>query len=270
MQRENTNKRELTGKRKDFKAFLDSKANKYTPRKTNVIEDVIKSDNKENIPEVKSDINSNLSDTLTIDWFTALEDIKNCLIHSLGLKNEDDRIQWFKDFTGFDGKLKNAPTHLYEKVYHHLRDKITQTKIYLLTKPLIDDRKSDKISDTKSDKDNLSNNEDFELSADESKIEPQYSELDDSYQLIENDEDLEKWIELLKDEKVLGIDTETTGLDPHLHKLRLIQIASVNNPTIIIDCFKCNPRVLQPLLITETVKIFQNAKFDIQFLRVPD
>lgn len=86
----------------------------------------------------------------------------------------------------------------------------------------------------------------------------------DSYQLISNDEELTKAITLLKDAKVLGIDTETTGLDPHLLKVRLVQIASENNPTLIIDCFKCNIKLIQPLLINDSIKIFHNAKYDIQ------
>jgi hypothetical protein len=57
------------------------------------------------------------------------------------------------------------------------------------------------------------------------------------YKLITDNESLKDAIASLKDAKVYGIDTETTGLDPHLHKLRLIQIASENNPTIIIDCY---------------------------------
>ncbi|PHV60989.1 bifunctional 3'-5' exonuclease/DNA polymerase, partial [Cyanobacterium aponinum] len=69
-----------------------------------------------------------------------------------------------------------------------------------------------------------------------------------------------------KDEKVLALDTETTGLDPHSDKLRLVQIASHNNPTLVIDAFKCNPQLLQPLLNNASVKVFHNAKFDVQFL----
>lgn len=241
-----------------------------------------------------------ISDTLVmrkeIDWFTAFEDIKNCLFHYYDLINEADRVKWFKEFTGYEGKLKNAPTEVFEKVYQYFRDSgiLTEVKIYMHLKPLVDAKKksiedkkrlsksdkSDKIlpspeikkgkSDIKpniSDKKNNSNNSDKEDLKLTSTIPPEIaSEIDDSYQLIETNEDLVRSIELLRDEKVLGIDTETTGLDCHLHKLRLIQIASVNNPTIIIDCFKCDVKLLQPLLINEAVKIFQNAKFDIQFL----
>ncbi|BAQ63231.1 DNA polymerase I (plasmid) [Geminocystis sp. NIES-3708] len=260
------------------------------------------SNNKENTPEIKSDINSNLSnnnsnlsDSLTIDWITALEDIKNCLIYSLGLVNEADRVQWFKDFTGYEGKLKNAPTQVFESAYSHLSDKITHTKVYLLTKPLIEARikkiesQSDNLSDNcnketisnlisksinnnKHTKNNSTNEEltssDENEEIKEAVIDSQGDKIiiDDIYQLIDTDDKLNEAIALLSNEKVLGIDTETTGLDCHINKIRLIQIASVNNPTIIIDCFKCDVKLLQPLLINEAVKIFHNAKFDIQFL----
>ncbi|MGI0482684.1 bifunctional 3'-5' exonuclease/DNA polymerase [Geminocystis sp. CENA526] len=141
-------------------------------------------------------------------------------------------------------------------------DKRADTDKVILPPPKIKKVKSgnnQKMSDS-------NDNEDFELNNDEDKVNSQSTVIDDSYSLIENDEDLEKAIELLKDEKVLAIDTETTGLDAHLHKLRLIQIASENNPTFIIDAFKCDVKLLQPLLINEAIKIFHNAKFDIQFL----
>ena len=87
-----------------------------------------------------------------------------------------------------------------------------------------------------------------------------------NYRLIEDDKELEREIALIKDEDILGIDTETTGLDPHTSKVRLIQIATRNQQTIIIDCFKCNPKLIQPLLLNDAIKVFHNAKFDLQFL----
>lgn len=85
------------------------------------------------------------------------------------------------------------------------------------------------------------------------------------YKLIENNEALENEIALLTNEDILAIDTETTGLDPNLNKIRLIQIASYNHPTIIIDCFKCDARLIQPLLVNSSIKVFHNAKFDLKF-----
>ncbi len=39
-----------------------------------------------------------------------------------------------------------------------------------------------------------------------------------------DNEDLKRAIASIANSKVLAIDTETTGLEPHLHKLRLVQI----------------------------------------------
>jgi len=76
------------------------------------------------------------------------------------------------------------------------------------------------------------------------------------------------YLPLLKQAKVFAVDTETTGLDPHTDKLRLIQIAAAGLPVIVIDCFYFLPdgkEVLKDMLETRRVKIFQNAKFDMKF-----
>lgn len=71
--------------------------------------------------------------------------------------------------------------------------------------------------------------------------------------------------------EILGFDTETTGLNPHQHKIRLIQIAPPNQPVIIIDCFQVIlaelPELKQILQDEKLIKCFQNAKFDLKFLR---
>jgi len=100
------------------------------------------------------------------------------------------------------------------------------------------------------------NNENLSIKADKNKS---------GYKLIEDNEELKNEIALLTNQDILAIDTETTGLDPHIHKIRLIQIASENHPTILIDCFKCDAKLIQPLLINSSIKVFHNAKFDLQF-----
>lgn len=88
--------------------------------------------------------------------------------------------------------------------------------------------------------------------------------------LIGNLYELDQAIETLKTAKILAIDTETTGLDPHLEQLRLIQVATLNKPTYIFDCFKLLPEGLEALNLlftTDAIKIMHNAKFDLQFLK---
>jgi DNA polymerase-1 len=61
----------------------------------------------------------------------------------------------------------------------------------------------------------------------------------------------------------LFIDTETTGLDPHSDELALIQVMAGD------QVFFLDPdQDLRPLLEDEKIlKVFHNAKFDLQFLR---
>jgi len=87
--------------------------------------------------------------------------------------------------------------------------------------------------------------------------------------LITNLYELDQVVEKLKIARVMAIDTETTGLDPYRAKLRLIQIAVENETTVILDCFKLLPEGLEQLreiMQSKAIKVFQNAKFDIQFL----
>ncbi|MCL2776102.1 MAG: bifunctional 3'-5' exonuclease/DNA polymerase [Oscillospiraceae bacterium] len=85
---------------------------------------------------------------------------------------------------------------------------------------------------------------------------------------ISNKQEIIPYLLSLKQAKVLAVDTETTGLDPHTDKLRLIQIAAAGLPVLVIDCFSFLPdgiELIKDILETPAVKIFQNAKFDLQF-----
>lgn len=87
--------------------------------------------------------------------------------------------------------------------------------------------------------------------------------------LIKSMDQLRALPALLYSAKVMGVDTETTGLDPHTDRLRLIQIAVEGSPTVIFDCFNLLPDAAEEIsliLTTPAVKVMQNAKFDLKFL----
>jgi len=86
---------------------------------------------------------------------------------------------------------------------------------------------------------------------------------------IVSKQEIEPYLPMLKQAKALAVDTETTGLDPHTDKLRLIQIAADGLPVLVIDCLAFLPSgldIIKDILESRAVKIFQNAKFDLQFL----
>ncbi|NBT50265.1 MAG: hypothetical protein EBV86_02155 [Marivivens sp.] len=77
----------------------------------------------------------------------------------------------------------------------------------------------------------------------------------------------------------VGVDTETTGLDPHVNKVRLIQVASEKQALIVdLDAFRESDerqldweqeglKELKELLEGSVPKVLQNAAFDLNFLR---
>ena len=88
------------------------------------------------------------------------------------------------------------------------------------------------------------------------------------YIKILRQQDIAPYMPSLKQAKILAVDTETTGLDPYNAKLRLIQIAAADLPVFVIDCFSFFPEgieTIKTILESRAVKVFQNAKFDLQF-----
>lgn len=88
---------------------------------------------------------------------------------------------------------------------------------------------------------------------------------------IETAQQLKDNINLLETSKYVGLDSETTGLDPLQDKLRLIQLSDGNN-TLVIDVFKVGREAvsafLRPILESkDVVKILHNAKFDLKFIK---
>ena len=63
----------------------------------------------------------------------------------------------------------------------------------------------------------------------------------------------------------IGLDIETTGLDPLTDRVRLIQLA-IPGRVVILDCFHVDPCVIRPLLERTPRLIGHNLKFDLRFL----
>lgn len=90
-------------------------------------------------------------------------------------------------------------------------------------------------------------------------------------QLIDSKYVLSSCIELaewMSSQEVVGVDTETSGLDPHTKDLLLIQIGNadlqfvIDYQTLTYEDRECLKAVFQlPVL-----KVFHNAKFDLKFL----
>ncbi|MDQ3930767.1 MAG: DNA polymerase, partial [Chloroflexota bacterium] len=90
---------------------------------------------------------------------------------------------------------------------------------------------------------------------------------DFEYELINDPSRLAQVAELLAHETVLGVDTETTGLDPHVSELLLLQVATTDK-VYIVDCRRVVPIALKPVLENPNVrKIAQNAKFEYEMLK---
>src|SRR6266704_759684 len=100
-----------------------------------------------------------------------------------------------------------------------------------------------------------------------------------NYQLIKTEEELRKAVESLSAHQAIGLDTETTELDPYTGRLRLIQLATPAGVYIVdVDTFaghsngdlrKINALApLRELLSAHRpIKIAHNAKFDAKFIK---
>lgn len=100
-----------------------------------------------------------------------------------------------------------------------------------------------------------------------------------NYRLVKTEEELRKAVELLITHPVIGLDTETTDLDPYNSRLRLIQLATPTAVYIVdLDAFATNSsndlqhrEALAPLrrllAASRPIKIAHNAKFDAKFLK---
>lgn len=95
-----------------------------------------------------------------------------------------------------------------------------------------------------------------------------------NYLFIQSDEDAKKAIKVLEAFTKIVVDTETTGLDSHIAKLRLVQICSADvqdleEPVFIFDVWALDEEVVGHLMRyieSRDVLVAHNANFDLQFL----
>lgn len=77
---------------------------------------------------------------------------------------------------------------------------------------------------------------------------------------------MQEMLELLQDEKVLGCDSETTGLSHVDNEMLLFQISTTKD-NFIVDAQSVSLNPLKGIMASEGVlKIFHNAAFDVKFL----
>ena len=95
-----------------------------------------------------------------------------------------------------------------------------------------------------------------------------------NYQIIKTSDELRKAIEILATQPVVGLDTETTELDPYTSRLRLIQLATPDRVYIVdFDHFANGNanEALAPLRrlleAPRPIKIAHNSKFDAKFIK---
>src|SRR2546423_86043 len=96
------------------------------------------------------------------------------------------------------------------------------------------------------------------------------------YQLVTTPEELRRAVSELSNAQVIGLDTETTDLDPYLSRLRLIQLAAPDG-VFIIDLNRFADTDLkrgealgalrQLFSSPRPIKIAHNAKFDAKFIK---
>jgi DNA polymerase-1 len=97
-----------------------------------------------------------------------------------------------------------------------------------------------------------------------------------NYRVIKTEAELRSAVESLSQQVAIGLDTETTDLDPYNARLRLIQLAAPDGVRIIdLDAF-ANGNLAQSetfaplrrlLEAARPIKIAHNAKFDAKFIK---
>src|SRR3954447_3638178 len=68
----------------------------------------------------------------------------------------------------------------------------------------------------------------------------------------------------LDESALVGLDTETTGLDPRKDRVRLLSLAT-DRGLYLVDCFAADPRPLWDVLAEKTL-VGHNLAFDLLML----
>lgn len=88
-----------------------------------------------------------------------------------------------------------------------------------------------------------------------------------NYKYISEQRELEAIIPELMSSPIWGLDTETTGLDPHKDKIILMQIGT-SQKQFVLDMRKLSVEPLKPFLISEDIKkVGHNLKFDYKMIK---
>jgi DNA polymerase-1 len=85
-----------------------------------------------------------------------------------------------------------------------------------------------------------------------------------SYTLVQHPDQLIMVCQAIDESAVVYVDTETTGLNPRQHRVRLLSLAT-DRGTFLIDCFVVSPQSLWERLAEKTL-VGHNLAFDLAFL----
>ena len=87
------------------------------------------------------------------------------------------------------------------------------------------------------------------------------------YKFINSSTELEFKLSSYLTADEIGLDIETTGLDPYKDQIRLLQLSSRDAPNLLIDAYAINNWIdlLKPLFKSSAIKIIHNAKFELKF-----
>src|SRR5437660_3431950 len=100
--------------------------------------------------------------------------------------------------------------------------------------------------------------------------------MDLNYKVVRAEDELRRTVESLSAQSAIGLDTETTDLDPYNARLRLIQLATPEGVHVIdLDAFangnlaenETFASLRRLLAAPRPIKIAHNAKFDAKFIK---